>query len=98
MRRMQEKARVQVVLHAECIRYGGRKEYPHRWVGTFVEKPACVSDRMVYVIFSHPYDVTVTRKIEGKWKQVGVRRTDDQNGMLIPFWLIKELPQNHDFL
>ena len=94
--------RVRVELHDDCIRFGGCEEYPNGRVGTeavpariasqkaneaaalagYRASAPVIREGLRYIKFEKPF---VGQDDRGRPKQ----KTDSQNGMWIPSWLLK---------
>lgn len=92
----------QVVLHEDCVRFGGRQEYPDGWVGHEAVPPAIAGseDKVAKAIAIYRASAPVTRErllyinfgkpFVGKDERGRPKaKTDKKHGMWIPSWLLK---------
>lgn len=74
--------KVRVFLHELCLKARGEEEYPHGWIGTVAG--ASIEEGLWYVRFARPF---IGKSEDGHRPE---RKTDSQNGMLIPFTLLTD--------
>lgn len=96
---------VRIQLHEDCVKFGGRDEYPDGWMG--VEMPPQGGDSadvveaykasapyqgegLRYIRFAKPFIVPVEYKTkDGKKETKLVAKTDKRYGMWIPYALVR---------